>query len=364
LEALRTLVEVETPTGDVEALNEGFLKLASLVWEFTGRRAHINHVERVPYLYLPATRTPSVLVIGHLDTVWPMGTLAGSPFSVQGDQAKGPGVFDMKGGLVIALGALAGCSVADHFGLLVTGDEETGSATGRSLVERYSSGATAVLVPEPAAPGGGIKMARKGVGLYEFTIRGREAHAGLEPEQGLNATVEMGALIADLVALQHGAKGTTVTPTKAMSGLTANTVPADATLYADVRAWSMTELQRIDDAVRARAPHVVGVEVTLTGGINRPPLEEAASLDLVAVARQAARELGMGEIDATGVGGGSDGSFCAAVGIPTLDGIGATGGGAHARDEWVDLRSIPARAEWLAAIAERVVRGDVVRVRA
>ena len=358
LRALRTLVELETPTGHAEGLAEGFSALASLTFEFTGRRADIMFAGGVPYLYLPATEEPSVLILGHLDTVWPVGTLAEIPFSVEGDQARGPGVFDMKAGLVIALGAIAGSSVADHIGILVTGDEEVGSPTGRALVEQYSPRAAAVFVPEPAAPGGRIKRARKGVGIYEFTIRGRGAHSGLEPERGLNTTIEMGALIADLVELQDLGNGTTVTPTKARSGVTINTVPADATLSADARAWTAEELQRVDNAVRARQPHVAGVEVTIAGGINRLPLEAGVSAGLVALARGVAIDLGMGDIGAVGVGGASDGNFSAALGIPTLDGVGAVGGGAHARDEWVDVASLTVRAAWLAMIAERVVAGD------
>lgn len=361
LDALRSLVEVETPTGNRAAIDAGFAELSGMVCEFTGRPATVDYVDDTAYLYLPAVATPSVLVIGHLDTVWPIGTLADLPFRVSVGRATGPGVFDMKAGLVIALSAIAGCAVGEHVSLLVTSDEETGSATGRGLVEKFSSTASAVLVPEPAAPGGRIKKARKGVSLYEFAIRGHEAHAGLEPERGLNATVELGALIADLVRLQDTDSGTTVTPTKASSGLTANTVPADARLCADVRAWSMQELQRVDHAVRTRTPAVAGVEVTVGGGINRPPLEASSSRAIVELARQTARDLGLGEIDAASVGGGSDGNFSAAVGVPTLDGVGADGAGAHTRDEWVDITSLPARAQWLAAICERVVAGGPTR---
>ncbi len=171
----------------------------------------------------------------------------------------------------------------------------------------------------------------------------------------------MGALIADLEHMQDAHSGTTVTPTKASSGLTANTIPANALLCADVRAWSMQELQRVDHAVRTRTPQIAGVEVTVAGGINRPPLEASTSLALVELARKAARDLGLGEIDATSVGGGSDGNFSAARGVPTLDGVGADGAGAHTRDEWVDIASLPARAKWLAAICEQVVGGGLAR---
>lgn len=356
IDSLQLLVEIETPSGDLPSLERGFETLRDLVLTYTGREAIIDRVDGVPYLYLAPTASPSVLIIGHLDTVWPVGTLSTIPFEVRGDVVTGPGVFDMKAGLVIALAALADCAVSDHAGLLVTGDEEVGSPTGRGLIEKYAPLAVAVLIPEPAAPGGGIKSARKGVGLYQFTIQGVEAHAGLEPERGANTTVELAALISDLVKLQDVSVGTTVTPTKATSGVTANTVPAEAILHTDVRAWTAPELTRIDEAVRGRQPHVSGVTVTLSGGINRLPLEERLTADLVRLAREVALDVGMGHVDTAAVGGASDGNFCASAGVPTLDGVGACGGGAHARDEWVDLTSVHARATWLARIIERVVQ--------
>lgn len=355
IDSLRQLVEVETPSGDLPSLERGFEVLRELVRDYTGRQAIVDRVDDVPYLYLAPTVAPSVLIIGHLDTVWPVGTLSAIPFAIRDGVATGPGVFDMKAGLVIALAALAECSMSDHAGLLVTGDEEVGSPTGRLLVERFAPLAAAVLIPEPAAPGGAIKNARKGVGLYQFTIHGLEAHAGLEPERGANATVEMAALISDLVELQDVAMGTTVTPTKATSGVTVNTVPAEAILHTDVRAWTAPELTRIDHAVRNRLPHVSGVTVTLAGGINRLPLEEQLTAELVRLAREVAVDLGMGRIETVAVGGASDGNFCASAGVPTLDGVGACGGGAHARDEWVDFSSVESRATWLARIIERLV---------
>ena len=355
VDLLRVLVEAETPTGDTDALNRGFSVLAELTASMTARQPLVDSLDGTPYLYLAPTASPSVLFLGHLDTVWPVGTLSELPFRIDGDVATGPGVFDMKAGLAIALGAIAGCNAADHVGLLVTSDEETGSTTGRTLVEKHATAASAVFVPEPAAPGGAIKVARKGVGLYEFQVVGREAHAGLEPERGVNASMELASLINDIAGLADPEAGTTVTPTRAASGLTSNTVPAAATLTADVRAWTLLELQRVDAAVRRRTTHVPGAEVFVSGGINRPPLEAGNSTELLALAMQSAVDTGLGQLEATGVGGGSDGNFTSAAGIPTLDGVGAVGGGAHARDEWVDLTSLEPRARWLASVAERFV---------
>lgn len=352
---LRDLVEVETPSGDIEALDEGFAVLGAQVESAFGRPPIISRVDGTPYLYLPAVAQPSVLVIGHLDTVWPRGTLAEIPFTVIDDVARGPGVLDMKAGLVIANAAAAHCGIPEHIGLLVTGDEEIGSPIGRGLVENYAPGHLAVFVPEAAAPGGAVKIARKGVSIYQLAIHGKEAHAGLEPERGLNTTVEMGALIGDLVGLQDADLGTTVTPTKASSGVTGNTIPSEALLHVDVRAWSQDELDRVDDAIRARVPRIVGTEMIVHGGINRPPLDPHTSTRLVELAREAAVEVGMSPLVTASVGGGSDANFCGALGIPTLDGVGACGEGAHARHEWVDVPNISLRARWLSRTWELVV---------
>jgi len=356
LRGLRALVEAETPSGDLQALQRGFDVLADLVVEHTGRTPEVGTGRGgVPYLHLVPLREPSILVIGHLDTVWPLGTLADMPFTVGGGVVRGPGAFDMKSGLVVALAAMATTSKAEHVGLLVTGDEEVGSVAGRELVERYGGRADAVIVPEPAAPGGALKATRKGVGIYQFILDGRAAHAGLEPERGANTTVEMAHLVRDLVSLQDLSRGTTVTPTLVTSGTTINTVPEQASLHADVRSWTTAELQRVDAAVRARRESVAGVTVQVSGGINRLPLEADASDRFVALALQVAQEVGLEPMGAVGVGGGSDGNFVGALGIPTLDGAGAVGGGAHARDEWVDIACLVPRAHWLAGVVERVV---------
>ena len=191
--------------------------------------------------------------------------------------------------------------------------------------------------------------------MYQFILGGRAAHAGLEPERGANTTVELADLVRDLVSLQDLSRGTTVTPTVVTSGTTVNTVPEHATLHADVRSWTTSELQRVDAAVRARRESVAGVTVQVSGGINRFPLEADASDRFVALALQVAREVGLEPMGAVGVGGGSDGNFVGALGIPTLDGAGAVGGGAHARDEWVDVACLVPRSLWLARVVERVV---------
>ena len=355
-ERLRVLVCEETPSRDVPALRAGVETLAAMVRDSLGREPRILELDGgVPALLGEAPARPSVLLLCHLDTVWPRGTLADFPFTEDGERASGPGVFDMKAGLVIGLDAAERTLARDHVTLLVTCDEEVGSGASRELLERTATGAAAVLVLEGGAPGGAVKHARKGVSIYDLRIQGVAAHAGLEPEVGVNATVELAHLVLDLERLADPDLGTTVTPTGAVSGTTTNTVPAQARLSADVRAWSATELARIDAAIRARVPAVPGATVAVLGGVNRLPLESAHSAELLAMAREVAAEHGLGPVPSAAVGGGSDGNLTAALGIPTLDGLGAVGGGAHSRTEWVDLASMGSRAELLARLVERIV---------
>lgn len=354
LRRTQALVEVESPSGDADGLRAAFDLLAEMVAEISGRPAEVSVVDGVPHLHLPATRRPSVLLLGHLDTVWPRGTLARIPFAIDDGRLTGPGSFDMKAGLVIALEALQQAERSGQVGLLVTGDEEVGSGASRGIIEAIVPSVDVVLVLEGAAPGGAMKVARKGVSNYDFTISGRAAHAGLEPEAGHNATVELAELVLDLVALSDVSVGTTVSPTVASSGTTRNTVPDRAVLYVDVRAWTSTELERVDTAIRTRTPAVDGVTIEVSGGVNRGPMQPGQADELVCLARQAAGDVGMGEVGAVAVGGASDGNLTAALGIPTLDGLGADGGGAHSDHEWVDVASLVQRARWVARVIDLI----------
>ena len=211
-----------------------------------------------------------MLLLGHFDTVWPVGTTALRPFSVDGDVATGPGVFDMKAGIVqglFAMSALTGSGVE----LLLTSDEELGSPTSRGLVEEAARGVDAVLVLEPSADGA-LKLARKGTGGYRIDVHGHAAHAGLEPERGVNALVELAAHVLAAAALADAGAGTSVTPAVATAGTTANTVPARAAFTVDVRAWTEAELARVDRGIRALAPVASGASLSVSGGIDRPPL--------------------------------------------------------------------------------------------
>lgn len=309
---------------------------------------------------LPAVRCEAkpVILLAHVDTVWPAGTLNRWPFAVTGDHATGPGAFDMKAGLVQAFFALAALAHADlphpPVVLLVTSDEEVGSPAGRHVVEAAARGASAVLVLE-ASVDGALKVARKGVSNYWLHVSGRAAHAGLEPEKGVNALVAAAHLVLALDRIADSTVATTVTPTLATAGSAQNTVPATATLAIDVRAATIAEQERVDHALRNLHPST-GITLRVEGGINRPPLEEKASSELFALAQRAASRCGLPSLSSARVGGGSDGNFTAALGVPTLDGLGAVGAGAHAEGEYVVTTAMPQRAALLAALIVELSR--------
>ena len=302
-------------------------------------------------------RTPQcrVLVLAHHDTVWPLGSLGTHPFSVADGILRGPGCFDMKAGLVLALHALAVLGVPDGVTLLVTGDEEIGSPSSRALIEAEAAGCVAALVLEASADGGALKTARKGVSLYQVRAVGRAAHAGLEPERGVNATVELAHQVLAVAGLGDAALGTTVTPTALSSGTVANTVPAAGAFSVDVRMWDTAEQARVHAAMSSLLPAVPDAALEISGGPNRPPLAASSSAALFALASSIATELGLAPLESAPVGGASDGNFTAGVGTPTLDGLGAVGGGAHADHEHVLVDALPGRAALLAALIDTLL---------
>ncbi len=349
LDRLTELVLIETPSGHTRGLLALYEQLREWADPLFGRAGEVITVSGVPHLLWRARTQPSVLLLGHADTVWPLGTLDGWPLEVTGCKATGPGVFDMKAGLIIAIEALALAGNLDHVSLLVTGDEEIGSGTSRALLERSAHNCSAVLVLEPNLDGA-LKTARKGASMYRLAIEGRAAHAGLEPEAGVNSLLELAFQALAIAELGDADRGTTVTPTVGVAGTVTNAVPASAELHVDVRAWELVELQRVHTALNALTPSVPGATLTMHGAINRPPMDPAVSGDLLATLRRVAERAGLGPIATVSVGGGSDGNFTSALGIPTLDGLGALGDGAHARHEWVDVTSISKRATLVAAL--------------
>ncbi|MEU8322413.1 M20 family metallopeptidase [Nonomuraea sp. NPDC048881] len=347
---IERIVRCESPSGDLAAVARSATAVAELGAAHLGAEAERVVIDGCTHLRWRFGGEPRVLLLGHHDTVWPVGSLERHPFEVRDGVLRGPGCFDMKAGLVMAFHALAALDDLDGVTVLVTGDEEPGSPTSRRLVEDEARGCAAALVLEAAGPGGALKTERKGVSRYEVLVRGRAAHAGLEPERGVNATVEVTHQVAAVAALADPTLGTTVTPTRLESGTTVNTVPARARFDVDVRVRDAREQDRVDAAMRGLRPVLPGADVTVGGGPNRPPLPASASKDLFERACRLAAALGIGPLTSVAVGGASDGNFTAGTGTPTLDGLGAVGGGAHADDEHVLVAELPGRTRLLTAL--------------
>lgn len=354
LDAAEALVTLESPTQDVDACAAIIDAAVGIAAGWLPGPAQVEvHSGRPVWRWGP-TR-PRVLILGHLDTVWPVGTLARIPFTNDGTRLTGPGVFDMKAGVVQAWAALAIAGITEEsgVGILLTSDEETGSHASRGVIADSIADADAVLVFEPSIDGA-LKVARKGTSWYTVGLEGRAAHAGLDPERGINALSAAAELVTACAQWGHGDLGTTVTPTTLHGGTTTNTVPAAASLTLDVRAWSSAEQSRVDDVVRAWSPSN-GAGLRIDGGIDRPAMERAASAGLFAMAAQAARAVGLDGLVGRAVGGASDGNLTAAAGVPTLDGLGAVGDGAHADDEWVSVAGLVERAALSAALIEALL---------
>lgn len=349
VDRLESLVSIETPTGHSAGIAAAYDLVDGWMAPLIGP-IRIETVDGVDHARWGARR-PRVLLLGHIDTVWPLGTIDRLPFTVDGDRCTGPGVFDMKGGIVAAAGALALASERSDVGVLLTADEEVGSLTSRGLLERVASESGAVLVMEPSL-GGAVKVARCGGGIYTIDVTGRAAHAGLEPWNGVNALVELARHVVELPGLGDPELGTTVSPTVAHAGTATNVIPEHALVRVDVRAWSLRELERVDRALRARQAFDPAVRLEVSGGVNRPPMEEESSRDLLHLARSIAAADDGTDLQTVAVGGASDGNFTAALGVPTLDGLGVDGDGAHADHEWASLASIAQRAKLVAGMID------------
>lgn len=347
---LEALVAVESPSDDLEATAACAQHTQALVQRLLGADAQRVEVGGRVHLRWTFGR-PRVLLLGHIDTVWPLGTGARWPFAVADGKATGPGAFDMKAGVVQGLHALTTLDSLDGVCLLLTTDEEIGSPTSRELIEDSARDVAATLVLEPSAAGA-LKTSRKGVSLYQLEVLGRASHAGLEPEKGVNALVELAHQVLATADLAVPDVGTTVTPTVARAGTATNVVPAQAVLTLDVRAGTIAEQDRVDAAMRTLAPRAAQANLVLTGGINRPALAESASAELYVRAQGLAEALGLPPLEGRSVGGASDGNFTAGIGIPTLDGLGAVGDGAHAEGEYVVVDAMHERAALVAALVD------------
>ena len=366
LRLLKRFVLCESPTDSKPAVDR-FGRIVAAEWEKRGAKIEFlrqkragNHV-RVAWPSNLAgrnglsARAGQILVLGHLDTVYELGTIKKMPFRVTRDRGFGPGIFDMKGGLVIALFAAEALAHAAwlprrRIVFLWTSDEETGSETSRKVIEREAQRSMAVMVLEPAnGPKGKLKTRRKAVGTADLIITGRAAHAGLNPAAGVNAVHELALQAARLMRLNNPRRGITVNPTIAQGGTRSNVIPAEARLTIDLRAETVADMRRIERKLKTLRPILPGARVAVQGGFSRPPLELRASAELFSHAQALAHELGF-SVDECLAGGGSDGNFTAALGVPTLDGLGAVGAAAHSPDEQVIISALPYRAALLAGL--------------
>ena len=362
LDSIAALVECESPSTDKAAVDRCAALAAQLLRE-AGASVEVVSCTSAGNMVLAewacperaSLPSPRVLLLGHLDTVWPVGQLARMPLRLDEDRLFGPGVLDMKGGVVIGmLAAIASAQASSerHPGvaMLLTGDEETGSAASRAVIEREARRADAVLVLEPSLPGGALKTSRKGTGEFVLSVRGLEAHAGVEPEKGVSAILELTDQIVALHALQDPERGTTLNVGLVSGGTRANVVPGDARAVIDVRVTTAAEAQRVEAAIARLQPRRPGASLAVSGGFDRPPLERSEAVTrLFATARDLASALGV-DLREGSTGGASDGNFTAALGVPTLDGLGAVGGGAHAAHEHIVVGALPLRAALVAGL--------------
>lgn len=353
-ERLGELVSYESPPGSLPELAACADLLADWGEQVLGRPPSRVLRDGLPHLLWSAPEQ-DVLLLGHFDTVWSSGSIRDWPFTVNDGIATGPGVCDMKGGIVQMFAALAMMADTSRIGVLLTCDEETGSGTSRPLIEREARRSGAVLVCEPSTPEGELKVARKGGSVYRLTVQGRAAHAGVEPHRGVNATVEVAHQVLAVRDFAAPSDGTSVTPTVVTGGTTTNTVPETATVCVDVRSWTREELDRVDRRIRELAPTLPEATLTVGGGLNRYPLTPEVALPLLDLAREAAKDVGMVPPDGAHAPGASDANFTGALGVPTLDGLGAVGGGSHARSEYIEVACMPERSALLAALMERLV---------
>jgi glutamate carboxypeptidase len=370
---IQELVGLESPSDDKAAVN----RLAEVVAKkFSGLGGAVriheaktfgNHLQ-VDFPGKPGSgKSPStrsggkrVLLLGHYDTVYPLGTLATMPCRVQGDRLTGPGVLDMKSGIALMLHAIRGLqswhgALPRAVTVLLASDEEVGSDSSRAVTEALAKKAAAVLVLEPSyGLRGAVKTGRKGVGEYSVKITGKASHAGLDFRKGANAIVELARQIERISGFTDLKKGLTVNVGIVNGGSRTNVVPAEATAHIDVRIARLKDAEGIDKKMRGLRAFDRKCKIEISGGINRPPMERTAGIaSLYAQATAIARDLGW-KLEEAAVGGGSDGNFTAALGIPTLDGLGGVGDGAHAIHEHILISELPRRAALLAELIERI----------
>jgi glutamate carboxypeptidase len=354
--ALRALVEVESPSDDKAAVDQAVALVAGMAAEFGGRVKLHKQKQFGDVLELrfgpTRSRHKPILLLGHLDTVWPLGTLRTMPWREQGGRFFGPGVFDMKAGVAMAFAAiraLGKLGISRPVTLLLNSDEEVGSPVSRPITERLAQTSSAVLVLEPAQ-GLACKTARKGVGDYRLQVTGVAAHSGVDFASGHSAILELVRLVQTVAGFTDLRLGRTVNPGVIAGGTRANVVAQDAYAEVDVRIAKASDAARVEKLFRGLRCSDPACKLEITGGLNRPPMErKPGTVALYKQARRLAAEIGF-TLDEAATGGGSDGNFTAALGVPTLDGLGAVGEGAHAAHESVVIEHIVPRTALLAAL--------------
>jgi glutamate carboxypeptidase len=354
LAALERLVASESPSPDKARCDACADQIADLFQQRLGVAA-IRHRRPDAGDHLEiriGEGTEPIVLLCHHDTVWPEGTLERLPFRVDGDRVTGPGSYDMKAGIVEAAFALEAARPKRPVVVLSTSDEEIGSTTSRALIEDTARHAVAVLVLEPAAGGGAIKTARKGIADFILEVDGRAAHAGTEPEQGISAIEELAHQVLALKMLADPASGTTINVGVVQGGTRPNVVAAAARAEIDVRFTRAGEADRVVAAIQGLRPQVEGAHLRIRGGVDRPPMERGPGvIRLAQLAQALAADVGFPLTEAS-VGGASDGNFTAAMGVPTLDGLGPDGGGAHADSEHLLVESWLLRTQLLRLLIE------------
>jgi glutamate carboxypeptidase len=368
---IRELVEIESPS-DNKAAVDHIAEAVAQKFSRLGGAVRIHRVEdfgnHLQIDFNPQNKSKSakpVLLLGHYDTVYPLGTLAAMPCRATDNKLTGPGVLDMKSGIALMLYAIAALQDWHRAGssrelprpvtVLLVSDEEVGSGSSRAITESLAKRASAVLVLEPSyGPNGAVKTARKGVGEYLVKVRGKASHAGLDFQKGVNAILELARQIERISSFTQLLKGLTVNVGVVSGGSRTNVVPAEAAAQVDVRIARLKDAAGIDKKMRGLRPFNRKCKIEITGGINRPPMERTAGVAaLYAQAVAIARELGW-KLSEAAVGGGSDGNFTAALGVPTLDGLGGIGDGAHATYEHILISELPRRAALLAGLIEGI----------
>jgi len=359
-ETLRELVRIESPSDAPKAVNDAMTFVADISRTLGGRvklhrQRNFGHVHEIRFGPIRSTKKP-ILLLGHLDTVWPLGTLAKMPWREEDGRFWGPGVLDMKAGVVMALAAVATLrelKLTHPIILLLNSDEEIGSTVSRPITERLALESEAVFVLEPAQVLA-YKTARKGVGNYTLEVTGVAAHSGVDFERGHSAILEMAKLVQTISGFTDPRKQRTVNCGVISGGTRSNVVAGAATLEVDVRIAHAKDAVVVDRFFRNLKPSDKHCKLTITGGVNRPPMErKAGTIALFKQARKLAAEIGF-NLDEAATGGGSDGNFTAALGVPTLDGMGAVGEGAHALHESVVIEHLVPRTALLAAMIATV----------